>query len=126
MVAKPDNPASTRGTGGIQRFWSSGDPPLPRISRAEGLHVWDTSGRRYIDVTSGPVAVNLGHGNERVLRAMQEQASRVCFAYPSAFESASNLRLGDLLTQQAGMGLHRAFFVSSGSEAVEKCLQFAR
>jgi len=127
VADKPDNPAKARSAGGIQRFWTSqGDPPLPRVSRAQGVHVWDTDGRRYIDVTSGPVAVNLGHGNERVLRAMQEQASRVCFAYPSAFESASNLRLGDLLTQQAGMGLHRAFFVSSGSEAVEKCLQFAR
>jgi adenosylmethionine-8-amino-7-oxononanoate aminotransferase len=127
VADKPDIPAHARSAGGIQRFWSSaGDAPLPRVSRAQGVHVWDTAGRRYIDVTSGPVAVNLGHGNERVLRAMQEQASRVCFAYPSAFESASNLRLGERLTQQAGMGLHRAFFVSSGSEAVEKCLQFAR
>lgn len=111
----------------MQRFWSSaGDPPLPRISRAEGLHVWDTLGRRYIDVTSGPVAVNLGNGNERVLRAMQEQSSRVCFAYPSMFESESNVRLGERIAEQARMGLDRAFFVSSGSEAVEKCLQFAR
>jgi len=127
LAAKPDNPANARSTGGIQRFWSSsGDPPLPRISRAEGLHVWDTAGRRYIDVTSGPIAVNLGHGNARVLRAMQEQSSRVCFAYPSMFESESNVRLGERIAEQAGMGLDRAFFVSSGSEAVEKCLQFAR
>jgi adenosylmethionine-8-amino-7-oxononanoate aminotransferase len=111
----------------MQRFWTpAGEPPLARVSRAEGLHVWDTSGRRYIDVTSGPVAVNLGHGNPRVLRAMQEQAASVCFAYPTAFESESNLRLGARLTEQAGMGLDCAFFVSSGSEAVEKCLQFAR
>ncbi|HSY08202.1 MAG TPA: aminotransferase class III-fold pyridoxal phosphate-dependent enzyme [Steroidobacteraceae bacterium] len=96
------------------------------MSRAQGVHVWDASGRRYIDVTSGPVAVNLGHGNERVLRAMQEQSSRICFAYPSTFESESNLRLGERLAEQSRMGLNRAFFVSSGSEAVEKCLQFAR
>jgi adenosylmethionine-8-amino-7-oxononanoate aminotransferase len=88
--------------------------------------VWDTAGRRYIDVTSGPVAVNLGHGNPRVLAAMREQSSRVCFAYPSAFESESNVRLSELLATQAGPRLERAFFVSSGSEAVEKCLQFAR
>jgi adenosylmethionine-8-amino-7-oxononanoate aminotransferase len=96
------------------------------VSRAEGLHVWDTAGRRYIDVTSGPVAVNLGHGNPRVLRAMQEQSGRVCFAYPTAFESESNVRLNERLASQAGMGLDRAFFVSGGSEAVEKCLQVAR
>ncbi len=112
---------------GIQRFWAApGDASLPRVSRAEGVHVWDTAGRRYIDVTSGPVAVNLGHGNERVLRAMREQAARVCFAYPSTFESESNVQLSERIAQQAGMGLDCSFFVSSGSEAVEKCLQFAR
>jgi adenosylmethionine-8-amino-7-oxononanoate aminotransferase len=88
--------------------------------------VWDTAGRRYIDVTSGPVAVNLGHGNARVLEVMREQSSRVCFAYPSAFESESNVLLNARLAEQAGMGLRHAFFVSGGSEAVEKCLQFAR
>ncbi len=112
---------------GIQRFWTPpGESPLSRVSRAEGLHVWDADGRRYLDVTSGPVAVNLGHGNKRVLRAMQEQAASVCFAYPTAFESESNVRLSARLAEQAGMGLECAFFVSSGSEAVEKCLQFAR
>ena len=111
----------------MQRFWTPpGEAPLERVSRAEGLHVWDTAGRRYIDVTSGPVAVNLGHGNARVLRALQEQSSRVCFAYPTAFESESNILLTERLTAQAGMGLDRAFFVSGGSEAVEKALQFAR
>jgi len=114
-------------SGGIQRFWTTAHAPaLPQVSHAKGLHVWDTDGRRYIDVTSGPVAVNIGHGNERVLRAMREQAERVCFAYPSSFESESNLRLSEALSKQAGMGLEHAFFVSSGSEAVEKCLQFAR
>ena len=127
VIDRSEIPATTRSAGGIQRFWSSaGDPPLPRVSRAQGLYVWDTAGRRYIDVTSGPVAVNLGHGNERVLRAIHEQSSRVCFAYPSAFESESNVRLSERLAREAGLGLERAFFVSSGSEAVEKCLQFAR
>lgn len=127
MAAKSDSRAQPRPGAGIQRFWTSpGDSPLPRVSRAEGLHVWDTAGRRYIDVTSGPVAVNLGHGNQRVLRAMQEQAARVCFSYPSAFESESNVRLSERIAEQAGLDLDCAFFVSSGSEAVEKCLQFAR
>ena len=124
----PTEPSATSPhVAGMQRFWTSaGEPPLARVSRAEGLYVWDTTGRRYIDATSGPVAVNLGHGNPRVLRALQDQAASVCFAYPTAFESESNVRLTARLTEQAGMGLEGAFFVSSGSEAVEKCLQFAR
>jgi adenosylmethionine-8-amino-7-oxononanoate aminotransferase len=124
----PSEPSATSPhVAGMQRFWTpAAEPPLARVSRAEGLYVWDTTGRRYIDVTSGPVAVNLGHANPRVLRAMQDQAASVCFAYPTAFESESNVRLTARLAEQAGMGLECAFFVSSGSEAVEKCLQFAR
>src|ERR1700745_364506 len=112
---------------GMQRFWTgpAGAGP-PVIDRARGLHIWDTSGKRYLDVTSGPIAVNIGHGNARVLEAMREQAARVCFAYPSNFESAESTALSERLAQLAGPGLECAFFVSSGSEAVEKCLQFAR
>ena len=113
--------------GGVQHFWmKAGATQVPRIDRAEGLRLWDTDGNCYIDVTSGPCAVNLGHGNRRVLAAMQRQAERACFAYPSYFESESNTRLSDLLATQAGPGLDRAFFVSSGSEAVEKCIELAR
>jgi adenosylmethionine-8-amino-7-oxononanoate aminotransferase len=114
-------------TAGMQRFWThAGAPPLPRIAHAEGLFVWDTDGQRYLDVTSGPVTVNLGHSNPRVLRAMQEQAARVCFAYPSGFESEAGEMLAAQLAAAAGPGLDRTFFVSGGSEAVEKCIQFAR
>ncbi|MBI2994268.1 MAG: aspartate aminotransferase family protein [Gammaproteobacteria bacterium] len=118
---------STPAGGGVQHFWlPHGTPQLPRIARARGVYVWDTDGRRYIDATSGPVAVNLGHGNRRVLDAMRRQAGRVCFAYPSYFESEANTQLADLLCAHAGHGLDRAFFVSGGAEAVEKCLEFAR
>jgi adenosylmethionine-8-amino-7-oxononanoate aminotransferase len=114
-------------TRGMQRFWSpAGAPDQARVSHAKGVYVWDATGRRYIDATSGPVAVNIGHGNERVLKAMREQAERVCFAYPSTFESESSVRLSERLAGQARFGLDCSFFVSSGSEAVEKCLQFAR
>lgn len=111
----------------MQRYWTGPEgqgPPL--IDHAQGMHIWDKSGKRYVDVTSGPIAVNIGHGNARVLQAMREQASRVCFAYPSNFESADSTELSARLAKLAGPGLECAFFVSSGSEAVEKCLQFAR
>jgi adenosylmethionine-8-amino-7-oxononanoate aminotransferase len=112
---------------GIQQFWTKhGGAMPPRVSHAKGMHIWDSDGRRYLDVTSGPIAVNIGHGNERVLRAMREQAERVCFAYPSNFESANSTELAEKLCTLAGPGLDCAFFASSGSEAVEKCLQFAR
>ena len=112
---------------GMQRFWTGlAGPKPPTIARAKGLHIWDSAGKRYIDVTSGPIAVNIGHGNERVLTAMREQSERFCFAYPSNFESERSTELSQRLAGLAGPGLDCAFYVSSGSEAVEKCLQFAR
>jgi adenosylmethionine-8-amino-7-oxononanoate aminotransferase len=113
--------------GGVQHFWlPKGSPQLPRIVKGKGVYLWDASGRRYFDGTSGPVTCNLGHGNEGVLAAMARQAAAVTYAYPSAFESEANSRFADLLTQQTGRGLDRAFFVSGGSEATETCLKFAR
>ena len=113
--------------GGLQHFWMpKGSPQIPRIARAEGMYVWDQAGRSYMDCTSGPVVVNVGHANPRVLAAMREQAEKVCYAYPSGFENEANTELSNLLTEQAGEGFDRAFFVSSGSEAMEKCLEFAR
>ena len=112
---------------GVQVFLAPhGSKRLPRIARGEGIYMWDEDGRRYIDVSSGPVANNLGHGNPRVLAAMQAQAQKVAFAFPGQFESAANEDLANLLTGLAGPGLERAFFVSGGSEAVESAVKLCR
>lgn len=103
-----------------------GTPRLPRIAHGEGIYMWDEDGRRYIDVSSGPVANNLGHGNPRVLAAMRAQAERIAFAFPGQFESEANENLANLLTDLAGPGLDRAFFVSGGSEAVESAVKLCR
>ncbi|MGD9865451.1 MAG: aspartate aminotransferase family protein [Pseudodonghicola sp.] len=103
-----------------------GSPRLPRIARGDGIYMWDETGRRYIDVSSGPVANNLGHRNPRVLAAMRAQAEKVAFAFPGQFESAANEDLANLLTELAGPGLERAFFVSGGSEAVESAVKLCR
>jgi len=107
-------------------FVPPGTPRLPRVDRGEGIYFWDTEGRRYIDVSSGPVANNLGSGNPRVLAAMQAQAERAAFAFPGQFESEANENLADLVTELAGPGLERAIFVSGGSEAVETSIKLAR
>ncbi|TAM50019.1 MAG: aspartate aminotransferase family protein [Paraburkholderia sp.] len=98
----------------------------PRIARGEGIHLYDEHGARYLDATSGAVVSNLGHSNRRVVAAMAEQAHRVTFAYPRFFESEQNVRLAGKLTDLAGEGFDRAFFVSGGSEANEAALKLAR
>ena len=113
--------------GPIQVFFNRpGSARKPRIVRGEGLYMWDDEGRRYIDVSSGPVANNLGHGNPRVLDAIRRQSEQVTYALPTMFESEANVALADLLTSLSGPGLERAFFVSGGSEATETVLKLAR
>ncbi|MDG2372771.1 MAG: aminotransferase class III-fold pyridoxal phosphate-dependent enzyme, partial [Paracoccaceae bacterium] len=67
--------------GGPIQVFNTGDArALPVIDRAEGIYMWDTNGKKYFDGSSGPVTTNLGHANERVLKAMSNQAKKVCFA----------------------------------------------
>jgi adenosylmethionine-8-amino-7-oxononanoate aminotransferase len=107
-----------RDSGPVQVFYQKkGARRRPSVARAEGIYMWDTEGRRYIDASSGPVVSNIGHGNPRVLAAMVEQAEKVAFASRAVFENEPNVKLADLLTRLAGPGLERAFFVSGGSEA---------
>lgn len=125
-MTRPALGTQTRGEP-IQTFLvPRGTPRPPRISHGEGIYMWDTDGRRYIDVSSGPVANNIGHANPRVLAAMQAQAQRSAFAFPGMFESEANADLAQLLTDLAGPGFDQAFFVSGGSEAVESAVKFAR
>jgi adenosylmethionine-8-amino-7-oxononanoate aminotransferase len=125
----PDIRASTNPSHGgpVQLFYAkSGAPRRPTVARAEGIYLWDTEGKRYIDASSGPVVSNIGHGNERVVRAMTEQARKVAYASRAVFENEPNIELADLVTSLAGPGLERAFFVSGGSEATEAAIKLAR
>jgi adenosylmethionine-8-amino-7-oxononanoate aminotransferase len=98
----------------------------PLVDRAEGIYVWTEDGRRFIDGSSGPIAVNLGYGNKNVLDAMKRQMDRTTFAYRLHFENEPAEELARQLAARMPNGLDRIFFVSGGSEAVEACIKLAR
>jgi len=108
----------------IQAFY--GPAQLPVIERASGIYMWDSAGKRYLDGSSGPIVANIGHGNKRVLAAMAEQASKVCFASRAVFENTPNRALAERLVGLAGPAFDQAFIVSGGSEATEAALKLAR
>lgn len=113
--------------GPVQLFYlKRSTPRRPTVARGDGIYLWDTEGRRYIDASSGPVASNIGHGNERVIAASDRQMREVAYASRAFFESTANIDLADIVTQLAGPGLERAFFVSGGSEATESAMKLAR
>ncbi|MBF9033515.1 aminotransferase class III-fold pyridoxal phosphate-dependent enzyme [Rhodobacterales bacterium HKCCE2091] len=117
----------TGSRGSIQSFYAPQDAPRrPVIDRAEGIWMWDTDGRRYLDATSGPVTTNIGHGNPRVIAAMEAQARKVCFASRALFENAPNIRLAQKVSALAGPGFEHVFVTSGGSEATEAAIKLAR
>ncbi|HSH43659.1 MAG TPA: aspartate aminotransferase family protein [Arenicellales bacterium] len=98
----------------------------PLLDRAEGIYIWDTDGKRYIDGSSGAMVANIGHGNPRVLQAMREQMEKATFGYRLHFENEPAEELAREVSALTPEGLDRVFFVSGGSEAVESCLKLAR
>lgn len=98
----------------------------PRIDRAEGIYIWDTSGKKYIDGSSGPMSSNLGHGNQYVLDAMRKQMESATFAYRLHFENDATENLATRVAERFPEGMEKVFFVSGGSEAVESALKLAR
>src|SRR5213596_3225195 len=56
--------------------------PIP-VARAKGIYFWTPEGKRYIDFNSQLMCVNIGHGDERVVRAIQEQAETLAYVTPS-------------------------------------------
>jgi adenosylmethionine-8-amino-7-oxononanoate aminotransferase len=92
---------------------------------AKGARIFDESGLDYIDASSGPLAVTLGHGHPRVLAAIAGQFGAVDYVHRTQFRNSAAERLAGLVTERLGHGLDHVMFVSSGSEANELAMKFA-
>lgn len=55
--------------------------PIP-VERAEGIYFWDSDGKRYLDFSSQLMNTNIGHQHPKVVKAIQEQAAKLCFVHP--------------------------------------------
>lgn len=95
------------------------------LARAEGLHVWDRGGNRYLDATSGAFCVQLGYTRPDLVQAMAEAAARLPYARPSQFESEDGEAYRRELLRAAGPPYTRVIMTSSGSEAVDVALKIA-
>jgi adenosylmethionine-8-amino-7-oxononanoate aminotransferase len=98
---------------------------LPKVAWGKGIYVYDTTGKRYIDASGGPVVYCLGHGNEEVNAAIAQQLSRIAHGYRYMFTSDPVEELRDLVAAACGSDLEHMVFVSGGSEAVESALKLA-
>ncbi len=100
--------------------------PRPFLDRGEGIYLFDQSGKRYIDGSSGAMVSNIGHSNPRVLAAMKAQMDRATFGYRLHFRTEASEDLAARTAALMPAGLDRVFFVSGGSEAVESAIKLAR
>lgn len=103
-------------------------PKLPTVVGGQGNHLIDSMGRRYLDACGGAAVSCLGHDNAVVREAICRQVNSVAFAHTSFFTNDPAEDLAEHLIHRAptGIGDGRAFFVGSGSEAMEAALKLAR
>jgi taurine--2-oxoglutarate transaminase len=98
--------------------------PIP-VARAKGIYFWTPEGKRYIDFNSQLMCVNVGHGDPRVVKAIQEQVAELAYANPfMAHEPRA--RLGAKLAELAPGDIDVFFFTNGGSEANENAVKIAR
>ena len=98
---------------------------LPKVVRAKGSYLWDTTGKRYIDGSGGPAVYCLGHANDEVNAAVMAQMEAIAHAYRYNFTSDALEELTDIIRANLGGTLREMVYVTSGSEAVESCLKIA-
>ncbi len=93
------------------------------LTRGKGVYLWDSDGRRYLDLFSGWAVSSLGHCHPRVASAIIRQAKLLVHA-PNIFYTAAQGRLAKLISNNSFGGL--CFFCNSGAEANEAAIKLAR
>jgi len=98
------------------------------IERAEGCHIWDSEGNRYLDALSALYCVNIGYGPwPEIAEAAKRQLEQLpFFTNWVGFATPPSLELADKLTKLLPIDVGRIFFVGGGSEAIESALKVAR
>ncbi len=99
-------------------------PCLSAIKKAEGIHIEDMDGRRYMDFHGNNVH-HIGYGHPRLKAAIIKQMDELCFA-PRRFASETAVELAEKLSQISPGTLNKVLFATGGSDAIEIALKVAR
>jgi adenosylmethionine-8-amino-7-oxononanoate aminotransferase len=95
------------------------------LERAQGSRLFDADGRSYIDANASWWTSTLGHQHPRLVRALCEQAAKMCHVALAGIAHEPSAALATELCQIAPAGLTRVFFSDDGSTAVEVALKLA-
>jgi beta-alanine--pyruvate transaminase len=95
------------------------------IARASGMHCWTHEGAKLLDAVAGLWCCNAGHCHPKIVEAIQRQAATLDYAMAFQLGHPTVFELANKLTAMAPKGIDYAFFVNSGSEAVDTALKIA-
>ncbi|MEJ7827801.1 MAG: aminotransferase class III-fold pyridoxal phosphate-dependent enzyme, partial [Segetibacter sp.] len=95
------------------------------VKYGEGVYLYDYEGKRYIDFSSGLMNVNIGHGDQRVTKAVVEQMQQVAYITPSCVTKVRG-DLGKRLAEICPGDLNKAFFTLCGATSIENGIKLAR
>jgi taurine--2-oxoglutarate transaminase len=99
--------------------------PIP-VKHAEGVYFWDVFGQRYLDFNSMTMCVNIGHGNQRVIEAMVNQARELPYAAPGMATRIRALASKMVADVTPGRALTKVLFTLGGADANENAVKLAR
>ncbi len=95
------------------------------VTKAEGSYVWDGAGHKLLDFSSQMVNTNIGHQHPVVVKAIQDQAAKLCTIAPSHVNDARS-EAARLIAGRTPGTLNHIFFTNGGAEAVEHAIRMAR
>lgn len=98
--------------------------PIP-MDHAKGVYFWDAHGKKYFDLNSQLMCVNIGHGDERIIEAIKKQADELVYAGPS-MATRVRAEIGQELAEVTPGDLKKFFFTLGGAEANESAIKMAR
>ncbi|MDF2870773.1 MAG: Adenosylmethionine-8-amino-7-oxononanoate aminotransferase [Anaerocolumna sp.] len=113
-------------TGYVLQSWAKqkGLNPIP-IEKGDGIYMWDYEGKRYTDMSSQLVNLNVGHGNRYIVEAIKEQAEKYCYISPS-YASEPRAELAKMLIHRLPDNMGKIFFTNGGADANENAVKIAR
>jgi adenosylmethionine-8-amino-7-oxononanoate aminotransferase len=107
-------------------FYRNVRSSLATIVRGEGVYLYDSEGRRYLDAVGGTSVVSIGHGVKEIYEAVGRNTAEITYAFNGSFTTRWQEELAQAILSMAPAGMRKVYFMCSGSEANETAVKMAR
>lgn len=127
MFDLPDNEILPLSKEHVFWTWSAQAKVNPiAVKHAKGVYFWDVDDKKYLDFNSMTMCVNIGHGDERIIKAMQQQAAELPYAAPGMTTKIRALASREVAAVTPNGALSKVLFTLGGADANENAIKLAR